>query len=146
LSVRKSRDFCYIATRLDRLARSTRDLLNTLAAITAKDAGFRSLHDAWANTTTAHGRLMLTVLGGLARIGGCLGGAETIIQGGDALRGRFGLGVGTSPFPSLPIARRNWTRSVLRRKMSRKQEIWYAGIRTEALQEHTVKQKPTHLN
>jgi DNA invertase Pin-like site-specific DNA recombinase len=28
--------------------------------------GFRSLHDTWADTTTAHGRLMLTVLGGLA--------------------------------------------------------------------------------
>ena len=53
-------------TRLDRLARSTRDLLNTLAAITAKKAGFRSLSDAWADTTTSHGRLMLTVLGGLA--------------------------------------------------------------------------------
>lgn len=55
-----------VVTRLDRLARSTRDLLNTLAGIAAKDAGFRSLHDAWADTTTPHGRLMLTVLGGLA--------------------------------------------------------------------------------
>ena len=53
-------------TRLDRLARSTRDLLNTLAAITGKKAGFRSLGDAWADTTISHGRLMLTVLGGLA--------------------------------------------------------------------------------
>ena len=52
--------------RLDRLARSTRDLLNTLAAITDKKAGFRSLGDTWADTTTPHGRLMLTVLGGLA--------------------------------------------------------------------------------
>ena len=55
-----------LMTRLDRLARSTRDLLNTLAAITDKKAGFRSLGDTWADTTTAHGRLMLTVLGGLA--------------------------------------------------------------------------------
>jgi DNA invertase Pin-like site-specific DNA recombinase len=55
-----------MVTRLDRLARSTRDLLNTLAAITGKEAGFRSLADAWADTTTAHGRLMLTVLAGLA--------------------------------------------------------------------------------
>jgi DNA invertase Pin-like site-specific DNA recombinase len=55
-----------MVTRLDRLARSTRDLLNTLAAITAKKAGFRSLGDTWADTTTSHGRLMLTVLGGLA--------------------------------------------------------------------------------
>jgi DNA invertase Pin-like site-specific DNA recombinase len=53
-------------TRLDRLARSTRDLLNTLAAITGKKAGFTSLGDTWADTTTSHGRLMLTVLGGLA--------------------------------------------------------------------------------
>jgi DNA invertase Pin-like site-specific DNA recombinase len=53
-------------TRLDRLARSTRDLLNTLATITAKQAGFRSLGDTWADTITPHGRLMLTVLGGLA--------------------------------------------------------------------------------
>jgi len=52
--------------RLDRLARSTRDLLNTLAAITGKQAGFRALGDAWADTTTPHGRLMLTIRGGLA--------------------------------------------------------------------------------
>jgi DNA invertase Pin-like site-specific DNA recombinase len=55
-----------IVTRLDRLARSTRDLLNVLDSISKAGAGFRSLADAWADTTTAHGRLMLTVLGGLA--------------------------------------------------------------------------------
>jgi len=59
-------DVVLMVTRLDRLARSTRDLLNTVAAITAKEAGLRSLGDAWADTTTPHGRLMLTVLGGLA--------------------------------------------------------------------------------
>jgi len=53
-------------TRLDRLARSTRDLLNIVAAVAESKAGFRSLGDSWADTTTAHGRLMLTVLGGLA--------------------------------------------------------------------------------
>ena len=41
-------------------------MLNTLAAIADRKAGFRSLGDTWADTTTAHGRLMLTVLGGLA--------------------------------------------------------------------------------
>ena len=55
-----------IVTRLDRLARSTRDLLNTLDTIAKAGAGFRSLADAWADTTTPHGRLMLTILGGLA--------------------------------------------------------------------------------
>jgi DNA invertase Pin-like site-specific DNA recombinase len=55
-----------VVTRLDRLARSTRDLLNVLAAIASTGAEFRSLKDAWADTTTPHGRLMVTVLGGLA--------------------------------------------------------------------------------
>lgn len=55
-----------LVTRLDRLARSTRDLLNILALVSDRSAGFRSLGDVWADTTTAHGRLMLTVLGGLA--------------------------------------------------------------------------------
>src|SRR5947207_360230 len=55
-----------VVTRLDRLARSTRDLLNVLDQIGKRGAGFKSLKDTWADTTTAHGRLMLTVLGGLA--------------------------------------------------------------------------------
>jgi Resolvase, N terminal domain len=46
--------------------RSTRDLLNILDTIAKAGAGFKSLTDTWADTTTAHGRLMLTVLGGLA--------------------------------------------------------------------------------
>jgi DNA invertase Pin-like site-specific DNA recombinase len=55
-----------VVTRLDRLARSTRDLLNLIAAIADRGAGFKSLKDTWADTTSAHGRLMLTILGGLA--------------------------------------------------------------------------------
>jgi DNA invertase Pin-like site-specific DNA recombinase len=55
-----------VITRLDRLARSTRDLLNVLDEIAKREAGFKSLKDTWADTTTPHGRLMLTVLGGLA--------------------------------------------------------------------------------
>jgi DNA invertase Pin-like site-specific DNA recombinase len=57
---------CLVVCKLDRLARSTRDLLNTLDAIGKAGASFRSLSDQWADTTTPHGRLMLTVLGGLA--------------------------------------------------------------------------------
>jgi len=55
-----------LVTKLDRLARSTRDLLNTLATIAEKGAGFKSLGDPWADTTTPHGKLMVTILGGLA--------------------------------------------------------------------------------
>jgi DNA invertase Pin-like site-specific DNA recombinase len=55
-----------LVTRLDRLARSTRDLLNVLDTVKQAGAGFRSIKDSWADTTTAHGTLMLTILGGLA--------------------------------------------------------------------------------
>ena len=55
-----------LVTKLDRLARSTRDLLNTLAAIDEARAGFCSLGDPWADGTSPHGKLMLTVRGGLA--------------------------------------------------------------------------------
>jgi DNA invertase Pin-like site-specific DNA recombinase len=51
-----------MVTRLDRLARSTGDLLHTLAAIADHRAGFRLLGDAWPDTTTPHDRLMQTVL------------------------------------------------------------------------------------
>jgi DNA invertase Pin-like site-specific DNA recombinase len=55
-----------VVTRLDRLARSTRDLLNILDQVTAAGASFKSLADAWCDTTTAHGKLLITILGGLA--------------------------------------------------------------------------------
>jgi DNA invertase Pin-like site-specific DNA recombinase len=57
---------CLVVCKLDRLARSTRDLLNTLDVIGKAGATFKSLGDAWADTTTPAGKLMLTVLGGLA--------------------------------------------------------------------------------
>jgi len=55
-----------MVTRLDRLARPTRDRLNVLAAITDRKVGFRSLRDNRADPTRPHGRLMVTILGGLA--------------------------------------------------------------------------------
>jgi DNA invertase Pin-like site-specific DNA recombinase len=41
-------------------------LLNILDAVAKAGASFKSLADAWADTTTPHGKLLLTVLGGLA--------------------------------------------------------------------------------
>lgn len=55
-----------IVTRLDRLARSTYDLLTIIKQIESRGAKLKSLAEAWADTTTSHGRLILTVLGGLA--------------------------------------------------------------------------------
>jgi DNA invertase Pin-like site-specific DNA recombinase len=56
-----------MVTRLDRLARSTRDLLNILDQIGQQGASFKSLADAWCDTQSAHGQLMITILGGLAQ-------------------------------------------------------------------------------
>jgi DNA invertase Pin-like site-specific DNA recombinase len=55
-----------LVTRLDRLARSTRDLLNVLASIAERGAGFRSIADAMIDTTSPHGKLILAVLGALS--------------------------------------------------------------------------------
>lgn len=53
-------------TRLDRLARSTRDLLDIAERIQASGAGLRSLAEPWADTTTPAGRMVLTVFAGIA--------------------------------------------------------------------------------
>jgi DNA invertase Pin-like site-specific DNA recombinase len=55
-----------VVTKLDRLARSMLDLLVTLDTIGKAGATFKSLGDGWADTTTPAGKLVLTVLGGLA--------------------------------------------------------------------------------
>ncbi len=55
-----------VVTKLDRLARSTLDLLRIVDQIQKEGAGFKSLGEPWADTTTSHGRLMLTVLAGIA--------------------------------------------------------------------------------
>jgi DNA invertase Pin-like site-specific DNA recombinase len=57
-----------LVCRLDRLARSTRDLLNVLAQVSEKGAGFRSLADPMIDTTSPHGKLILAVLGALLNL------------------------------------------------------------------------------
>mgnify|MGYP001570492149 FL=1 len=53
-------------TRLDRLARSTRDLLDIAERIGQAEAGLRSLAEPWADTTTPAGRMVLTFFAGVA--------------------------------------------------------------------------------
>src|SRR5258708_10319625 len=55
-----------LVAKLDRLARSTRDLLNTLQAISDHGAGFKVLDNPTMDTTSAHGRLLVSVLGAIA--------------------------------------------------------------------------------
>jgi len=55
-----------VVTKLDRLARSSRDLHNILFELDGLSAGFVSLGESWCDTTTDIGRLMLTIMGGIA--------------------------------------------------------------------------------
>lgn len=55
-----------VVWKLDRLARSTRDLLNTMEIISEAGAHFRSLSEPWANTTTHAGKMIMTVFAGIA--------------------------------------------------------------------------------
>jgi DNA invertase Pin-like site-specific DNA recombinase len=56
-----------VVTKLDRLARSMRDLLNTLQAVADRGAGFKVLDTPALDTTNAYGQLLLNVLGALAQ-------------------------------------------------------------------------------
>src|SRR5205085_11186698 len=60
------KDDILVVARLDRLARSTLDLLWILRRVAEAGAKFRSLRDPWADTTTPQGELMVTILAGLA--------------------------------------------------------------------------------
>jgi len=55
-----------VVVRLDRLARSTRDLLEIAERLRDAGAGLRSLGEPWADTTSAAGRMVLTVFAGIA--------------------------------------------------------------------------------
>jgi DNA invertase Pin-like site-specific DNA recombinase len=55
-----------VITRLDRLARSTRDLLEIGDRLQGMSAGLRSLAEPWADTTTPAGKMVLTVFAGVA--------------------------------------------------------------------------------
>ena len=55
-----------VVSKLDRLARSSRDLHNILHELQAQSCGFVSLGESWCDTTSEVGRLMLTIMGGIA--------------------------------------------------------------------------------
>ena len=65
-------DDILVVTRLDRLARSTAELLRVAQVITEKDAGLQSLEEPWADTTTPAGRMVLTMFAGVAEFGRAL--------------------------------------------------------------------------
>lgn len=79
-------------TRLDRLARSTSDLLHIAERINDSGAGLRSLAEPWADTTSPAGRMVLTIFAGIADFERSLIGERTSAGRAAALaRGvRFG--------------------------------------------------------
>jgi len=87
-------------TRLDRLARSTRDLLDIAERIQAVGAGLRSLPEPWADTTTLAGRMVLTVFAGIAEFERALI-IDRTRSGRDAAKAR---GVRFGPRPTLTPA------------------------------------------
>jgi DNA invertase Pin-like site-specific DNA recombinase len=129
-----------LVTRLDRLARSTRDLLNVLDAVAKAGAGFKSLADAWADTTTAHGRLMLTVLGGLAEFERELIYART----GEGRKRAQARGVRFGRKPKLTAHQR---REALERRDSGRSPDWYRSkLRTEPFDDFEARSVVQRLN
>ncbi|EHS51047.1 Resolvase domain-containing protein, partial [Rhizobium sp. PDO1-076] len=62
----RRKDDVLVITRLDRLARSTSELLRIVEQITAKQAGLQSLDEPWADTTPPSGKMVMTIFGGIA--------------------------------------------------------------------------------
>jgi DNA invertase Pin-like site-specific DNA recombinase len=91
-----------VVTRIERLARSTCDLLNVLNAVAKQEAGFRSLKETWADSTTPDGRLMLTVVGGVGEFERELFRART----GEGRKRAQARGVKFGRAPSLTAAQR----------------------------------------
>src|SRR5215467_1928838 len=55
-----------LVTKIDRLGRSTRDLLNLIGDMRKAGANFKSLGDEMLDTTSANGELIFTILAAIA--------------------------------------------------------------------------------
>ena len=61
-------DDVLLVTKLDRLARSLRDILNVLQTISDKGAKFKVLNNPAMDTTTSMGKFLMQVLGSFAEL------------------------------------------------------------------------------
>ncbi len=55
-----------MVTRLDRLARSTSELLRIAERLTEKNAGLQLLDEPWADTISPSGGMVMTIFAGIA--------------------------------------------------------------------------------
>ena len=60
------KDDVVVVTKLDRLARSTIELLRITEVLNEKSAGIQSLDEPWADSTSPSGKMIMTVFGGIA--------------------------------------------------------------------------------
>ncbi|WP_225776446.1 recombinase family protein [Pseudomonas sp. Marseille-Q5115] len=86
-------------TRLDRLARSTTDLLHIAERLREIGAGLRSLAEPWADTTSPAGRMVLTIFAGIADFERSLIGERT--SAGRAAAKAKGVRFGPKPILSV---------------------------------------------
>ncbi|NMY49282.1 recombinase family protein [Pseudomonas sp. WS 5027] len=96
-------------TRLDRLARSTRDLLDIAERIRNCGAGLRSLAEPWVDTTSPAGRMVMTVFAGIAEFERSLI-LERTRTGREAAKAR---GVQFGPRPALTKAQIDHARRLI---------------------------------
>lgn len=98
-------------TRLDRLARNTRDLLEIAERIQAMGAGLRSLAEPWADTGSPAGKMILTIMAGIAEFERSLI-IDRTRNGREAAKAR---GVKFGPRPTLTLAQIEHGRSLIDR-------------------------------
>ncbi|ECT4107456.1 recombinase family protein [Salmonella enterica subsp. enterica serovar Muenster] len=116
-------------TRLDRLARSTRDLLDIAEQLQAKDAGLRSLAEPWADTTSPAGRMVLTIFGGIAEFERSLIVERT--RNGRAAAKRRGVRFG--PPPTLTVDQLAHARELIDRDRPMKEVADLLGVHRTTL-------------
>lgn len=116
-------------TRLDRLARSTRDLLDIAQQLQEKGAGLRSLAEPWADTTTPAGRMVLTVFAGIAEFERSLI-IDRTRRGREAAKAR---GVHFGPAPTLTPERLAHARKLLDDGMGMDETAGLIGVHRTTL-------------
>ncbi len=60
------KDDVVVVTKLDRLARTTAELICIAEVLNEKSAGIQSLDEPWADTTSPSGKMIMTVCSGIA--------------------------------------------------------------------------------
>jgi DNA invertase Pin-like site-specific DNA recombinase len=116
-------------TRLDRLARSTTDLLHIAERLKEIDAGLRSLAEPWADTTSPAGRMILTIFAGIADFERALI-SERTSAGRAAAKAK---GVRFGPKPALTSDQVTHAKRMIEEGQSVSEVAWLLGVHRATL-------------